>query len=144
MKIISLLFVVLLFSCAEKNNLEVFFNEKSSFSAFENRFQQGYKAPSSKVESLKNVLKRDDLVVSNIGLTPDISGYFYSYNDKQKYKTEFYVFVLMYSEVPSKTYEVVSLYFDEKGELIWRNCTTKAILCSEEPAPSDRGWFYDI
>lgn len=144
MRIFFLFVVVLLFACEEKKNLEVFFYEKNSFSAFESRFQQGYKAPHNRVESLKNILKRNDLVVNNLDLTPDISGYFYSYNNKQKYKTEFYVFVLMYSEVPIKTYEVVSFYFDEKGNLIWRNCTTKEMLCAAEPAPSDRGWFYDI
>lgn len=143
MRAVFLSFLILLVSCTDKKNLEVFFNESRSFSAFENRFQQGYKASYSKVESLKNALKREDLIVSDINLTPDVSGYFYSYNGK-KYKTEFYVFVLMYSESPSKTYEVVSLYFDEEGKLIWRNCTTKEFFCSAEPVPSDRGWFYDI
>lgn len=144
MKIIYLVFVVFLISCSEKNNLEIFFNEKSSFSAFENRFQQGYRAPYGKLEGLKKILKKNELVVGDLDLTPDISGYFYSYNEKQKYKTEFYVFVLMYSETPSKTYEVVSLYFDEKGDLIWRNCTTKEFVCSKESVPEGRGWFYDI
>lgn len=144
MKIIYLFFAVFLFACAKNNNLEVFFNEKSSFSAFENRFQKGYSAPHDKLENLKKILERESLVVSELYLTPDISGYFYSFNGKQKYKTEFYVFVLTYSENPSKEYEVVSFYFDEKGQLIWRNCTTKGFLCLAEPTPSDRGWFYEI